>query len=130
MPWGLKRLHETRQIHFLTFSCYHRQPKFTDATAYDTFVEALERIRANYSLCVYGYVVMPEHVHLLVSEPERNNALPSHQVSEARRRKKASAASRRFDLAGTVLRLQHLEREEVCGETALHSSKSGEAWIG
>jgi REP element-mobilizing transposase RayT len=22
-------------------------------------------------MCVYGYVVMPEHVHLLVSEPER-----------------------------------------------------------
>jgi hypothetical protein len=22
-------------------------------------------------LCVYGYVVMPEHVHLLLSEPQR-----------------------------------------------------------
>ena len=25
----------------------------------------------SFSICVYGYVVMPEHVHLLVSEPER-----------------------------------------------------------
>jgi putative transposase len=31
---------------------------------------ALERVRQSYELCVYGYVVMPEHVHLLVSEPE------------------------------------------------------------
>src|ERR1700693_5713047 len=70
MPWGLKRFQETRQIHFLTFSCYHRQPKFTDASTCGTFVSALERVRENYNLCVYGYVVMPEHVHILVNEPE------------------------------------------------------------
>jgi putative transposase len=28
-------------------------------------------VRQQYGLRVYGYVVMPEHVHLLVSEPER-----------------------------------------------------------
>jgi putative transposase len=28
-------------------------------------------VRQSYGLCVYGYVVMPEHVHLLVNEPER-----------------------------------------------------------
>ncbi len=25
-------------------------------------------MRCRFALCVYGYVVMPEHVHLLVSE--------------------------------------------------------------
>ena len=35
-----------------------------------TFEAALERVRCQYDLGVYGYVVMPEHVHLLVSEPE------------------------------------------------------------
>ncbi|GAC1682714.1 MAG: hypothetical protein NVS9B5_17810 [Terriglobales bacterium] len=38
-------------------------------------------------MLVYGYVVMPEHVHLLVSEPERNNlsrALQSLKQSVAR----------------------------------------------
>jgi REP-associated tyrosine transposase len=34
---------------------------------------ALERVRQQHGLCVYGYVVMPEHVHLLVNEPERGN---------------------------------------------------------
>jgi putative transposase len=88
MPWGLKRFQETRQIHFLTFSCYHRQPKFTSAIACTTFVDALERVRENYSLCVYGYVVMPEHVHLLVSEPERealDQAIKSLKQGVARR---------------------------------------------
>jgi putative transposase len=37
------------------------------------FESALERIRKKYRLVVAGYVVMPEHVHLLVSEPERSS---------------------------------------------------------
>jgi putative transposase len=88
MPWGLKRFQQTRQIHFLTFSCYHRQPKFTNASACGTFVDALERVRQNYNLCVYGYVVMPEHVHLLVNEPERSTlaqAIKSLKQGVARR---------------------------------------------
>jgi putative transposase len=32
---------------------------------------SLERARQNYGLCVFGYVVMPEHVHMLVDEPEQ-----------------------------------------------------------
>jgi putative transposase len=34
------------------------------------FELALEQVRRSYRLLVYGYVVMPEHVHLLVSEPQ------------------------------------------------------------
>ncbi len=34
------------------------------------FEDALERMRQRYGFFVSGYVVMPEHVHLLVSEPE------------------------------------------------------------
>ena len=43
--------------------------KFTRARA--TFVSAWERTRLKYGLCIYAYVVMPEHVHLLINEPER-----------------------------------------------------------
>ena len=35
------------------------------------FEKVLEATRRLYRFRVYGYVVMPEHVHLLVSEPER-----------------------------------------------------------
>jgi len=34
------------------------------------FVQCLESTRRRFGLRIYGYVVMPEHVHLLVSEPE------------------------------------------------------------
>ncbi len=36
----------------------------------DIFLSSLERTRTNYRFRVYGYVAMPEHVHLLVSEPD------------------------------------------------------------
>src|SRR3984893_98251 len=71
MPWGLTRFHESRQLHFLTFSCYHRRPNFESIASCALFESALERVRQQYGLCVYAYVVMPEHVHLLVNEPER-----------------------------------------------------------
>src|SRR3569832_395494 len=71
MPWSLRRFQETHQNHFLTFSCYHRQRKIATEDACRVFTEALERVRRNYGLCIYGYVIMPDHVHLLVSEPER-----------------------------------------------------------
>jgi len=37
----------------------------------ELFEDALERIRLRYLFVVAGYVVMPEHVHLLVNEPAR-----------------------------------------------------------
>jgi len=46
-------------------------PNLAAAEARRVFEAALERVRRCYALCVYGYVVMPEHVHLLVSEPRR-----------------------------------------------------------
>lgn len=73
VPWGLKRFHESGQTHFITFTCYHRTPLLDSAFARRTFELALERVRLGYRLCVYGYDAMPEHVHLLVSEPERSN---------------------------------------------------------
>jgi len=39
--------------------------------ARDVFEQTLERVRRWYGFFVSGYVVMPEHVHLLISEPER-----------------------------------------------------------
>ena len=33
----------------------------------------MERVRRRYRFVVVGYVVMPEHVHLLLSEPERDD---------------------------------------------------------
>jgi len=71
MPDNLHRFYGGRGLHFLTFSCYQRQPLLNDATRCELFLKILERVRRRYRLVILGYVVMPEHVHLLVSEPQR-----------------------------------------------------------
>ena len=71
MPWGLQRFQESGQTHFVTFGSYRRREFFKDATAKRTFEGALERVRRQFQMCVYGYVVMPDHVHLLLGEPQR-----------------------------------------------------------
>src|SRR5438128_6053390 len=52
------------------------------------FESALERVRRSYRLYVYGYIVMPEHVHLLLSEPQQDtlaDALKSLKQGVSRR---------------------------------------------
>jgi putative transposase len=58
-------------LHFVTFSCYRRAPLLGTPEAREVFEQVLERTRQWYGFYASGYVVMPEHVHLLVSEPER-----------------------------------------------------------
>ena len=65
------RYQQTGGFHFLTFSCYRRRPYLSQVGAMERFEDALERMRQRYLFVVSGYVVMPEHVHLLVNEPQR-----------------------------------------------------------
>jgi putative transposase len=71
MTLGLERYHQSGHSHFITFSCYRRMRHMQDALLRDLFMTKLEQTRVRFDLRVYGYVVMPEHVHLLLSEPER-----------------------------------------------------------
>ena len=65
------RYQQTGEFHFLTFSSFRRQPYLSTVAAMELFEDALERVRLRYLFAVAGYVVMPEHVHLLVNEPGR-----------------------------------------------------------
>src|ERR1035437_10641379 len=65
------RYQQTGEFHFLTFSCYRRRPYLSTVAAMELFEDALERVRLRYHFVVAGYVVMPEHVHLLINEPGR-----------------------------------------------------------
>ena len=69
MPAGLKRYYGDDHLHFLTCSCYHRQPWLGGAGARDLFLRIFEQARQRYRFVVVGYVVMPDHIHLLISEP-------------------------------------------------------------
>jgi putative transposase len=89
MPRGLIRYHHTGNFHFITFSCFHRLPYLGTAAARDLFEDALERTRRRYRFVVAGYVIMPEHVHLLIGEPLKGT------VADVIRAAKLSVALRR-----------------------------------
>ena len=59
MPRGLRRLQDSGESHFVTFSCYHRQPYSASAEVFDLFVHCVEDMRRRFELSVYDYVVMP-----------------------------------------------------------------------
>jgi putative transposase len=69
MPYGLKRFQQAEALHFITFSCFHRLPYLEAAEPKDTVEAVLELTRARHQACIYAYVLMPEHVHLLMNEP-------------------------------------------------------------
>ncbi len=70
MTKGLLRYYGTDDLHFITWSCYRRQPLLRTAMRRDLFLRILEDARRKYRFVVHGYVVMPEHFHLLITEPE------------------------------------------------------------
>jgi putative transposase len=69
MPTGLQPFHQAGHWHFITCSCYRRQPFLGSARRRDLFLQILESVRQKYDFGVGGYVAMPEHFHLLISEP-------------------------------------------------------------
>jgi REP-associated tyrosine transposase len=70
MPRGLKRYYGSGDLHFITCSCYHRLPLLDTSGRRDLLLTVLEQVRIRYRLAVLGYVVMPEHFHLLITEPQ------------------------------------------------------------
>ena len=50
------------------------------------FLKILSEVRKRYDFALIGYVVMPEHIHLLISEPNVEN--PSTVMQVLKRRSK------------------------------------------
>jgi putative transposase len=68
MPRSLKRYQQAQDTHYITFSCYHRLPYLAEPGPKRTVEEILERTRSRHNARIYAYVLMPEHVHLLINE--------------------------------------------------------------
>jgi putative transposase len=133
MPWGLHRYQPCRHLHFITFSCYRRRQGLDPPTR-RLFERALERARVKYGFFVVGYVVMPEHVYLLVSEPERDllaTAIQAIKQSVARRRGGRFWQERDYDFnvfseRKRIEKLRYMHRNPV--KRGLVSSPEEWAW--
>ena len=113
MPKRLHRYYGAGYLHFITTSCYQRRPLLGSPVNRDLFLELLEQVRRRYRFAVIGYVVMPEHVHMLLSEPEREN--PSVVIQAIKQgftrhlmRRLRCGDSRESDLWSTALEEGHI----------------------
>jgi len=159
MPKGLRRRYGLGHLHFITCSCYRRLPLFASARAKNLFVKILGEVRDRYGFALAGYVVMPEHIHLLISEPAQGTPSTVLQVLKQRvswrlrrkSRKKVSLQQLRlpfrhahdflpqfwqprfYDFTGSgstwSLPKKCLESDEIRRETALHAYESREEKI-
>ncbi len=84
MTQGLRRYYGGQHLHFITASCYRRRALLGTGPRRDVFLRILEEVRRRYGFVVVGYVVMPEHIHLLISEPERGDPSKVMQVLKQR----------------------------------------------
>jgi putative transposase len=100
----LVRYYGRGDLHFVTFSCYRRKPYLGTRRARDRFLRILDQVRARWEFPLIGYVVMPEHIHLLMGEPRKGDPSKVLQVLKqktsrilrAKRRRSAGQLSLRF----------------------------------
>jgi len=96
MPSGLKRHQTSGHDHFITFTCYHQHPYLDNEHARTVFEETLETLRPRHDFFLYGYVVMPNHVHLLLSEPKHRLLADTLRVLKTETSKKLKGTRQQF----------------------------------
>jgi len=70
-----RRWNAEGHAHALTFSCFRQQPFLSRDRTRTWFLEALQEAGKKHSFDVWAYVVMPEHVHLLIRPREANYSI-------------------------------------------------------
>ena len=84
-----RRHDESGHARELTFSCYRGFQFLSRDRTCQWFVEALETARAKWSFDLWAYVLMPEHVHVLIypRQPNLEAGKMAGQIKEAVARK-------------------------------------------
>ncbi len=57
---------EAGHAHFLTYSCFRRLPLLTRDRTRRWVIDALDHTRRTLNVALWAYVIMPEHVHVLL----------------------------------------------------------------
>jgi len=70
--------------HSLTFSCYRRYPFLSSERICLWLADAIEKARRELAFALWAYVLMPEHVHLLIWPRQREYDISAirHSIKE------------------------------------------------
>jgi REP element-mobilizing transposase RayT len=74
MPVRFQHDQSTNSFYFVTFTCYKWLQLFKEAQAYDTVYKWFDHLYNN-NICVTGYVIMPNHVHVMLYFAEMPKSL-------------------------------------------------------
>jgi putative transposase len=84
----LRHYDNTGLVRFVTFNCYRNQPSLSDNLARTILIECLDAARRKHGFRLYGYVIMPEHVHLVLHPAgERSLGLLVREIKSLSARK-------------------------------------------
>jgi len=67
MPSQLRRYDQPGDCHFWTISSNRRLTFFQDDGLKQIVVDGLKVIRQRFGICLIGYVIMPDHVHIILN---------------------------------------------------------------
>lgn len=81
---------EPGHAHFVTYSCLHRLPLLSRDRSRRWVIDALEQTRREQDVALWAYVIMPEHVHVVLY-PRRPNS-EMRQILSALKRPVSIAA--------------------------------------
>jgi putative transposase len=87
-----ERWNESGHAHFLTFSCFQRRPFLSKDRSREWLVNAIEQARSKHRFHLWAYVIMPEHVHLLIWP-----TLPNYSISSLLKTIKQSVSFKALD---------------------------------
>ena len=96
MPSGLKRYQGQGSDHFITFSCYQRLHYLDTDQAKAIFETELEKLRLRHQFKVFGYVLMTNHVHLLMSEPKQTTLAKTLNVLQVETSRQLNGDRKQF----------------------------------
>ena len=101
---------EANTFHYVTTVCFKRTPIFHNEFACDLFIHALKQTREHSKFKLTGYVIMPDHVHLILNPVNRD-------ISVIMRRLKSTSARLILDWlretgSATSLRMLELNRPQ------------------
>jgi putative transposase len=96
MPLGLERRHNLGHLHFITFSCHNRLPYLDSSKPKEILEQVIERTRRSHDFLLYAYVLIPEHIHLLLSEPKTHSLSSTIRVIKGESSKLLKGTHRHF----------------------------------
>ena len=92
----LPKFDDNSYAHFITTNTYNNYTYFKDEELCQILIEELEFYSRKYGFALIGYVIMPDHLHLLVWWDKEEK--PNLSISEIMRGIKGATARRIIDL--------------------------------